>query len=398
MTRIVIVTRGTAGDVVPFLEIGTVLQRRGNEVVLVTHSHYSSAAARLGLRFEALDTPEEFHAFVNDVPLLDTPGGILPFLERHIFPHVQREVDILESCCVPDAIVLTRHMSSFAASVVQERHRLPLATVFEFAAQAGGFQMWIEFCRSVLASRINDIRRTLKLPPVTDWRGWLTSPEMFLAGWPEWFAPSCAVWPVGVRHMGFLHSDATESGELPTSVELILQGSPVPVLITGGTSVGRLASRFYRVAAAACEAVGRPAILVCRHEEFIPPKLPARTVCCRELPFASVMPRASAVIHHGGSGTMIRAVVSGTPQIILPFGADRPDNAARMQALGAAIHVRPTDWEPEGVGRVLAAAIGSGAMRLAIADLRERMSSGNDLQSACSAIEQLSYGQNIRRT
>jgi len=233
----------------------------------------------------------EFEQFVNDGPLLDTPEGFLPFLERHIFNCIEAEVDILEHYCRdPQVVVLTRHMASFGASIVHERRAVPLVTVFAFAAQASAFNLWTDFFRAVLADRVNSIRGTFGLSPVTDWRAWLTSSDLFLACWPDWFSPRRASWPHGVRHLGFLQNDEIESGQVPTSVGRMLDSSPSPVLITGGTSVWRMAKQFYSVAAAACEAIHRPAILVCRHEPLISSPIPPGIICCRELPFASVMP------------------------------------------------------------------------------------------------------------
>jgi rhamnosyltransferase subunit B len=398
VAQILIVTKGTAGDVVPFLEIGAALRRRGNGVLLLTHSHYGSVAQQLELPFEPLDTPAQFGAFVNDGPLLDTPAGFLTFADRHIFPRVKAEVELLERHCrVPGAVVLTRHMSSFAASIVCERHTVPLATAFASAAQASGFELWIEFCRSMLSDRINGIRQAMELPDVTDWRDWLTRSALFLACWPDWFSPATSSWPKNTRHIGFLHSDVAESGEVPARIERMLESSPAPVLITGGTSMWRLAQRFYSVSAAACQAIGRPAILVCRHDALVPLSLPSGVWHCRQLPFATVMPRVAAVIHHGGAGTMIRAAVSGTPQLVLPFGADRPENAARMQALGIGAYVGPGGWEPIHVSQVLAALISSSSTRCALADLRGRISSRVGLEDACAAIEELGVKSSLSR-
>jgi|GEM_PF-1376279 len=50
-------------------------------------------------------------------------------------------------------------------------------------------------------------------------------------------------------------------------------------------------------------------------------------------------PRAAAIVHHGGVGTTAQALRSGRPQLIVPYLVDQPDNAARVQRLGAGIAV-----------------------------------------------------------
>ena len=53
------------------------------------------------------------------------------------------------------------------------------------------------------------------------------------------------------------------------------------------------------------------------------------------------MPHARAMVCHGGSGTMRAGLAAGIPQVVLPLFADQPDNAARVDALGAGIALEP---------------------------------------------------------
>ena len=48
----------------------------------------------------------------------------------------------------------------------------------------------------------------------------------------------------------------------------------------------------------------------------------------------ALVPRASLVLHHGGSGLFMRSVLGGAPQILFPMGADQPFTADRVQHLG----------------------------------------------------------------
>ncbi|WP_406201546.1 DUF1205 domain-containing protein [Kitasatospora sp. NBC_01560] len=55
------------------------------------------------------------------------------------------------------------------------------------------------------------------------------------------------------------------------------------------------------------------------------------------VPLAELLTTADALIHHGGSGTMLTAVQAGLPQLFLPQGADHFANAAALTASGAAL-------------------------------------------------------------
>src|SRR5262249_44586403 len=55
---------------------------------------------------------------------------------------------------------------------------------------------------------------------------------------------------------------------------------------------------------------------------------------------ADVLPHCSAVITHGGHGTVMKALIAGVPLILVPLGRDQPDNAARVVHAGAGIRLR----------------------------------------------------------
>lgn len=60
----------------------------------------------------------------------------------------------------------------------------------------------------------------------------------------------------------------------------------------------------------------------------------------------TVMARASVVVHHGGSGTVLSSLESASPQLVVPLFADQSDNAAMVgrERLGLAV----ADVAPDG--------------------------------------------------
>jgi UDP:flavonoid glycosyltransferase YjiC (YdhE family) len=121
------------------------------------------------------------------------------------------------------------------------------------------------------------------------------------------------------------------------------------VLLTGGT--GRMIREdFYPAAIAGLVAAGRPGIVVTPHEDLLPRVLPGNVVHRRALPFAEVMPAVGAVVHHGGAGTIARAVRSAVPQLLLADGGDRPDNGQRLEKLDLARSLTADDWSATTIG------------------------------------------------
>jgi UDP:flavonoid glycosyltransferase YjiC (YdhE family) len=59
--------------------------------------------------------------------------------------------------------------------------------------------------------------------------------------------------------------------------------------------------------------------------------------------------RRALVVHHGGSGTVLAALTAGTPQLLLPKGADQFLNADLMAAAGLAGVLERAHATPEAV-------------------------------------------------
>ena len=64
---------------------------------------------------------------------------------------------------------------------------------------------------------------------------------------------------------------------------------------------------------------------------------------------STVLDHADLVVHHGGSGTILGALAAGTPQLLLPKGADQFFNADAMAIAGLAAVLEPRDATADAV-------------------------------------------------
>jgi UDP:flavonoid glycosyltransferase YjiC (YdhE family) len=78
----------------------------------------------------------------------------------------------------------------------------------------------------------------------------------------------------------------------------------------------------------------------------------------RHVDQAAVLPRCGAVISHGGSGTVLAALAHGLPSVLLPIGADQPENADLCEQLGVARVLDPVRATPAEVRAALAGLAG----------------------------------------
>jgi rhamnosyltransferase subunit B len=382
-------TRGTYGDLFPFVRLGRELKVRNHNVLLLTNCHYEDKVKRSGIDFAALDSPDDFARMLEDQELLNNPRDLALFYRRHILPRVVTEYEMIKKQnSSGDLVLVSNHNSHLTTQIAAEKLGIPLLTVLLAPTGITYMLPVFEGLFAVLENKVNRIRAEVGLPPVHDWGNWLGSVEQIVGLWPDWFAASEPGWPKGVTPVGFLLGDESREGydKEIEKVQDMLDDEASPILITHGTSVPTDA-RFFAVGVEACLLLGRRGILVTQHCEAVPSPLPEGVKWVRYLPFASLMPRMGAVIHHGGIGTASRALAAAIPQLVLPDGFDRPDNAVRLRRLGVADYLMPHQWEPGLMSEMLLGLISPGVLARC-RELAQRMRAANPAVAACEVIEQ----------
>jgi UDP:flavonoid glycosyltransferase YjiC (YdhE family) len=61
------------------------------------------------------------------------------------------------------------------------------------------------------------------------------------------------------------------------------------------------------------------------------------------IPQRDVLPRAAALVCHGGSGTLLGGLAAGLPMVVMPLGADQPHNGRLIAAAGAGLSLTKPD-------------------------------------------------------
>ncbi|ETK31638.1 glycosyltransferase [Microbispora sp. ATCC PTA-5024] len=387
MATMLLSAHGTNGDVLPFVRIGRELAERGHDVVVMTHSWFAGPIAAAGLRHLPIDTAEGYDRHLDDArrfmldPLRD-PDGVLALYRRNgLFELLADEVRMIEAHYRPgETVVVARHTSGIAAQMVAELRGVPVALVSVTPHQYVSLPVLGNLFRHVLGQGYDEVFQAFGLRPVRDWAAYLTSVKTQLALWPEWFDAAGQPAPQNVVRCGFVLGDTAE-GPVPDWTE-------PPVLITGGTGQV-LHQRFYDVAARACRRIGRKALLVTRHPSFLPESLPDGVEWVPSASFATVMPRVAAVVHHGGIGTLARALESSTPQVLLAHGVDRPDNAERLDRAGVAEWLPVSHWDAERAAGLLARALGDDGYRDRIAPLAAAAGSEDSVRVVAEHAEAL---------
>ncbi|GAA4516817.1 MULTISPECIES: glycosyltransferase [Nonomuraea] len=388
MTTVIMVTHGTHGDVLPFVGLGRILRERGHRVEILTHAPFEAVARREGLEFTPIDTEREYERYLSDTPML--LGAGMDRWRRFydaigLFDQIRFECEVLKARHVPgETVFVGRHTTAISTLFAGEVLDVPTAWVAVTPVQYMSERPAVHMYRETMSDRLDAVRATLGLGPVGDWTSWFTSARLHLGLWPEWFDRAGVTAPSRVRLTGAPYGDDTFTDPVPPEAERLLDRGAV--IVTGGT--GRMIhERFYAAAVAACAAAGVPALVVARHRDLVPADLPQDVSWFPHLPFHQVMGRARAVLHHGGIGTVVRAVAAGVPQVLLAHGFDRSDNGMRLARLGLGSWLPERRWTTEEIVPLLNEALAADGHRERVAPYAGAARPG--LRAAAEAVEEL---------
>ena len=115
--------------------------------------------------------------------------------------------------------------------------------------------------------------------------------------------------------------------------------------------------------------------------------VPAGVHVERWWPQGQVMGAARAMVGHGGFGTTLMGLASGTPMIVLPLFADQPDNARRVHALGAGIALEGGGAAIGGLAEALTQLLDDPSYRSAAQRIAEEIASLPPVAAAVPLIE-----------
>lgn len=420
--HVILTSVGTDGDVFPYVALGTTLVRRGHRATLVAAEDYRALAEANGLEFRTLVSREENEALIGDPDFWHVLKG--PFVgARWGVGLLPRQYELLAELARDGRAVLVASPGVLAARLVQEKLGRPMASVIlqpwmirsstappvmpagltlpRWAPRPLGALYWrgIDATGAVLFGRpLRALRDRLGLGPTGPVFRWWLSPQRVIGMFPDWYGPPQADWAENIRLTGFpmydgappagTRGDDLDSDGLPDDVSAFLESGGPPIAFTFGTGM-RHAGAVFRAAAEACRLLGKRGLLLTKYAAQLPPDLPPGVRHVPYAPFQRLFPRCAAVVHHGGIGTVAKALAAGIPQVVLPVAYDQTDNATQVKRLGVG------EWlmARKATAARLAASITSvtaPAVRDAAANMALRFSAGGDaLAIAARLVEDL---------
>jgi rhamnosyltransferase subunit B len=412
--RVLLATIGSAGDVYPMIAIGAGLRRRGHRVTVVTSPYFETAISREGLELIPLGTVEDYLSSIENPELWHPRKGFDLVARRGILPSMRPLYEIVADHDGPDTVIVASGLC-VGARLAQEQLGCRLATVHAQPAMLRSLYQtpampglrlpnwWPRLVKSwvfkaidafaldrELGPEVNAFRAELGLPPERRFfDGWLHSPARVIGLFPSWFAAPQPDWPRATELTGFLGYDTSRDGDpLPAGLEEFLAAGEPPIVFTPGTAMIH-GAKFFEAAVDAVARLNRRALLLTSHRQQLPENLPASVRHFDYAPFRSVLPRAAALVHHGGIGTLSQGIAAGIPQLVMPMGHDQPDNAARIERLGAGTSLAPARFRGAAVTAKLGALLASPDVARCCRALAAKVEFDTAMKRSCDLIEDL---------
>jgi rhamnosyltransferase subunit B len=369
MKRILLAAIGSLGDIHPMIAIGLALQSRGYEIVFATSSYYHKRLEQFGFTVRTL-RPDSINPTDTDMlaSLMDLRLGTGRLMRDYIFANIKDTYDDLFDFSEDvDAILVTELV--YAGRLVAEVRGIPWAflalspgtffSVHDMPVLPGaeGFSFLTKFGPLVNEALIglgklscvtwpapyHSLRRSLGLPPQDNpiFKAKF-SPHLVLAAFSSVLGRPQPDWPASAVLSGFAYHysvpdlfDLDKQANNNKLAKFLESGEP-PIIFTLGSAAMFVPGDFYHESLEAARRLNRRAIFLMGQNALFE-DLPDTMLAVDYLPFQDVFPHAAAIVHQGGVGTSAQALRAGKPTLCVPFSHDQPDNAARLERLGASL-------------------------------------------------------------
>jgi rhamnosyltransferase subunit B len=415
VSRIVLTTIGSFGDLHPKIAIAFELRQRGHDVVFATHREYQDKIKALGFEFHrmrpdntALNDPQEM------ARMMDLQTGTEYVVRNWVCASLRETYTDLMSAA-KNADLIINGEGVLAARLVAEKLGIPwvltmlsplgflsatdpsitpgLPAIFQlpglnFIAQRGIRQLGKVLTKS-WANPVHQLRQEMGLPPlkgnplIDD----KYSPHLVLAMFSSILAKPQPDWATNTVLTGFTFYDGSEGGaQLSPELAQFLDAGEPPIVFTLGSAAVMAPGKFYEESIKAAKRLNRRAVLLIG-KNAPPADLSDNFIAVNYAPYSQIFLRACAIVHQGGIGTTAQALRAGRPTLVMPYSIDQPDNAARVERLGTSRTVSRKQYAAERVAKQLGELLENPNYAARAAEVGVIIRAENGVKVACDAIE-----------
>lgn len=411
---------GSYGDVHPLIGLGIALQQRGHRVSLIANPHFQPLIESSGLGCIPLGTEDEYHRLADSEKLWHSIRGPMFLMQEAMAGLLRRIYTNYEEHYRAGETLLVAHPLDMAGRIFQEKHGAPLASlhlspvglrsftdppIMLASGRDAWFPPWLRKSMywmvdrlavdRIVGSEVNALRRELAMPPVTGiLRDWYFSPQLVLGMFPKWFAAPQPDWPSNTHLAGFPLWDQSSTVGLADQVRQFLERGEAPLVFAPGSAMTQ-GKQFFAAAVEACQRLDRRGILLTKYPQQLPERLPAGVAHFDFVPFSKLLPRAAALVHHGGIGTSSQGLDAAVPQVVMPMAYDQRDNGTRLQRLGVGAIISRSKFTGARVARVIENHLENTATHERCHHWARQLDARKAFRRACVLLEKLAQKEGI---
>ncbi|GAB3267535.1 glycosyltransferase [Sinomonas notoginsengisoli] len=385
MSTILAYTSPAMGHLFPMTPVLLELARRGHQVHVRTLASQVGILRGLGLAAEPIDPRIEaitHHDFTVKGPIKALAASVDVFVRRGALdgPDMAAALEDIE----PDLAIVD--FNAWGATCAATAHGGPWASVCPYTPPMGSRgvppfgpgllpmagplgrvrdavvrRLTIGAIEKAFLPSINEVRSQhgLEAAPTTD--AFFLGTPLLLVATAEPFEYPRPDWGDNVRLVGAL------SWEPPAEVPAWVEEPGDPFVLVTTSSEYQADEALARAAVAGL--AGEPYRVVVTMPAGVADlgPLPANVRVERFVPHSAVLAHAAAVVTHGGMGATQKALNAGVPAVVVPWGRDQLEVAARVAHARAGVRLGKARLTPERLRDAVrrAAAMADGARRVA---------------------------------
>lgn len=413
--KVLVGSCGTHGDVQPAVAFARELGVSGFDVRFASHPTYQRLAEGAGIRFLPLGGGDP-KVVMKDVQT-DTLGrSAWVRLNNHLFhrapPPVQDFEREIEACRGHDVVLSANGFLQTAAEslglktgVLALYPTLPTACFPHHLSRmrrsfGGLLNRLSHFAIHQLFWQpnrgwVNQRRRAVGLPAFP-WRGpsaiFLRRAIPHFYGFSPVVIPKPRDWGAHVHVTGFWFLDTVSNFQPPPALVQFLENGPPPVVVCFGSLVDPNPEALRTILLEAIGTARVRAIVLSGWSGAASEATPPGVFQAEWVPLPWLLPRAAALVHHAGIGTLAEALRAGVPSVAVPYSGEQSFWASRLHALGAAPPPLPRARLQSGdLAACLIQAVEDHAIKARLAVLKDRIAAEDGLRRAVTAF-QASFG------
>lgn len=421
MSRIVVITFGTYGDVAPYVGLSAALLAAGHEVAVASQAPHQALIERAGLEYRFLpkDTEEATRESEFAQELLDgarmrpSRAAVKQMADqlRGVGPAMaaaSEGADLL-LCCGPVSTLFGYHIAEAMGIPSAALHLQPLARTGLFAppvltlrsfGRLGNRAMWRlgAMGERVYLKQVNELRVELGLPVLPSLGEFQRRRDAhwpMLFGFSEHVVPRPADWRGGLEITGYWWPPYAPDYTPPAELAAFLAAGPPPVFVGFGSTATNKGAALSRIVTEAATRAKARVVLQSGWSGLASDDENVLTI--GSVPHEWLFPKMAAVVHHAGAGTTAAGLRAGVPAVPVPGIMDQPYWSSRLIELGVAARSRPRrDLDAAWLAEAIHDTTTAPAYRGRAQHLSAALAAENGCGAAVTAIQRLLDGRITR--